>query len=234
MLAVVGAACGGDDDDAGAAGRSPAPADTPTAPNVEDVLDDVDGLDVSELLDEAGVDLDELDVDELDLDLPAMPSVGGGECSVRVTGDKQAEWSESQNVSTASISYWYGDQERALLGDDFTWLVNCSGVGNDGLSVFTGDVTADQVPMAPGTYDLPPGASLFGGSTSGPFIVMLVLADSETTWGIAEPGGTLTIDEFDEGRLRFTVDAPFEDSLANLGSEEGTLHLNAEFLVTNG
>lgn len=231
---VVLAACGGDDD-------------APDADEVEDqIRDQIEdaigaslppGVTVPDLEDLTGIslpdDIDDLD-DLADISIPefADDPVGRGSCSVDVTGDITASWTEQQNTSTALVSEWLTDDQIAVFGDDFSLLFNCVGDGGS-LSLFTRpDVTREQIPQAPAEYELPGGGGSFGGADD-LWSLLLAFDDSDTNWGVAEPGGTLRVVEYGDDSIRIEIDAPLYDTLAGLtGAPEQSAHLTASLHVT--
>jgi hypothetical protein len=234
VLTLVAAACGGDDDAADdvaddaaeqieevLGGTLPGGATLPD--DVEDILDDVtlpddltdvtlpDDLsditlpdDLSDITLPGGVTLPE---DITDLTVPDMPASGDGSCTVDVTGDVTTSWSQDQNVGSVLVSEWFTETEREMLGDSFSILLNCVGDGDDSLSALTtGVATADNVPQAPGTYELTGGAGMFGGEGD-LWSLLLSLDGTDTNWSVAEPGGTLTVTEFDDDSIKIEIDA---------------------------
>jgi hypothetical protein len=253
VLTLVAAACGGDDDAADdvaddaaeqieevLGGTLPGGATLPD--DVEDILDDVtlpDDLtdvtlpdDLSDTTLPGGVTLPE---DITDLTVPDMPASGDGSCTVDVTGDVTTSWSQDQNVGSVLVSEWFTETEREMLGDSFSILLNCVGDGDDSLSALTtGVATADNVPQAPGTYELTGGAGMFGGEGD-LWSLLLSLDGTDTNWSVAEPGGTLTVTEFDDDSIKIEIDAPLYDSLASMGgTPEQSAHLTASLSFTRG
>ena len=211
---LVIAACGGGGDDsssspAGTSGDSDSAATTPA--------EDVPPLDTAAP-----------DDGENAPDLPAAPSSGDGSCDVQVTGDKQTEWSGGGTLADAGVSYWYGDAEKEIVGDGFTIILNCVSDGADSLSIVSGS-TADEasIPQAPGTYQLTSDGASTGSDLFG---VLIALEDSETNWRVSDPGGTLTITEFDDDSIKGSFEFPMEDSLAEFnGTSEGTIMVTGNF-----
>jgi hypothetical protein len=209
------AACGGGDSDsssepAGTSGDGGSGATTP----VEDVAP----------ADTAAEESDDADV----ADVPAAPSSGDGSCDVKVSGDKQAEWSGGGTLADVGVSYWYSEAEKEIVGDAFGVILNCVSDGVDSLSIVSGS-TADEasIPQAPGTYQLTPDGGLSG---SDQFAVLITLEESETNWRVADPGGTLTITEFDDDSITGTFEFPMEDALAEFnGTSEGTILVTGNF-----
>ena len=194
---------------------------------VQDAIEDALG---DELPD--GVTLPDLgDLSDLsDGELPPMPAMGSRNCSAVIEGDVSASWSEPQNAGTRLISYWFTDAERDFMGDDdeFTFIINCSG-GDGSISLTTaGESGPDQIPQAPGTYELTQGAGFMGGGDSDVLSLMVNLNGFEGVLAVAEGGGTVTISEFDDDSLAMVIDAELYDSLAEMAGTDpvaATLHL---------
>jgi hypothetical protein len=264
-VTLVGAACGGDDDTANDAADDVAeqiedalggtlPGGGTLPEDVEDILDDVtipedlsditipEDLadvtipeDLSDITLPGGVTLPE-DLTDLSVpELPDMPESGDGSCSVEVTGDVSSSWTQDQNVGSALVPNWLTDAERDFLGDTYSLLFNCSGEGGDSLSVFTtSSATPDNVPSAPGTYQLTGGGGMFG-AEGDLWSVLITLAGTDTNWGVAEPGGTLTVTEFDDDSITIEIDAPIYDALASImDAPEQSAHLTASLTFTRG
>jgi hypothetical protein len=60
---------------------------------------------------------------------------------------------------------------------------------------------------------------------------LITLEDSETNWRVSDPGGTLTITEFDDDSIAGTFEFPMEDSLAEISGDpsEGTITVTGNF-----
>jgi hypothetical protein len=161
--------------------------------------------------------------------VPPAPSSGDGSCDVTVSGDKQAEWSGGGTLADVGVSYWYSDAEKGIVGDAFGVILNCVSDGVDSLSIVSGS-TADEasIPQAPGTFQLTPDG---GPSGSDLFAVLITLEDSETNWRVADPGGTLTIIEFDDDSITGTFEFPMEDALAEISGDpsEGRILITGNF-----
>ncbi len=139
-----------------------------------------------------------------------------GSCSVTVTGDKEVSYEGGGTVADVLMSYWLTDAETELLGDDFTFLFNCSGPSGDSLSIFNSvGGTAETIPQAPGAYPLTGGLA-----GDGLFSALVTIADSETNWGVTDEGGTIDITRFDDERITGTFTIPMEDTLAELSGAE--------------
>jgi len=213
MVGVLGASliagCGGSGDSSSEPSGSAADADTEVVATLPD--DDA----VSDAGDSGS-----------EASLPPVPEYGDGSCDVSVTGDKQVEWSGGGTLADVGASYWYGDVERDLGLDGFTIILNCGGDDGDSLS-FASVSTADEssVPQGPGTYQLTTSTD------SDLFVVLLQLVDSETNWRVADPGGTLTITEFDDDSIAGTFEFPMEDSLAEISGDpsEGAIMVTGNF-----
>lgn len=223
--------CGGDDDSSErvenqirdqievAIGASLPPG--VTVPDLDD-LEELTGISLPDDVD----DLDDMSLPDVDFD-----PVGSGSCSVDVTGDVSASWTEQQNTSSALVSEWLTDEQIGFFGDEFSLLFNCVGDGGS-LSVFTASgVTPEQIPQAPAEYPLRGGGLV--GDEEHLWSLLLTLDDSDTNWAVAEPGGTLTVVEYDDDSIEIEIDAPLYDSLARVtGSPEQTAQMTASLHVT--
>lgn len=257
-LAVL-AGCGGDDDAPTAAevqdqiedalgGTLPGGATIPedltdltdvslpagvTVPDLSDVTlpPGVTMPDLSDITLPGGATLPE-DLSDISIPDVADDPVGSGDCSVDVTGDVTASWTEQQNMGSALVSPWLSAEQAGVFGDEYTLLFNCIGEGADSLSVFTTTgVTPEQVPQGPGEYQLSSGG-LFGaeGDLWG---VLVTFEGSDTNWSVAEPGGTLRVTEFDGESITIEIDTPLYDSLAEMaGTPAQSAHLTAALHVT--
>ena len=222
---VLLAGCGGDDD-------------APDADAVEDqIRDQIEDAINSSL--PPGVSLPDLgDLGDLDdlagISIPEVAGdpVGSGSCSVDVTGDITASWTEQQNTSSALVSDWLTDEQIGVFGDQFSLLFNCVGDGGS-LSLFTrSDVTREQIPQGPAEYPLSGGGGSFGAADD-VWSLLLTFDGSDTNWAVAEPGGTLDVVEYDDDSIRIEIDAPLYDALAGLtGSPEQSAHMTASLHVT--
>lgn len=166
-------------------------------------------------------------------ELPDMPGSGDGSCSVEVTGDVEASWGESQNVASAMVSDWFTEAQRDMLGDSFTLLFNCEGDGDNSFSLISSNAAGNgEIPHAPGTYEISGGAGLFG-AEGDLWTVLIGLDGTDTNWSVAEPGGTLTISEFDDDTIAFEFDAPLYDSLAEMaGTDAQAAHITVSMTYT--
>jgi hypothetical protein len=224
VLAVVGmfavSACGGDDDATGAASVDTGAVTTP-APGTDDTGDDAGGTGGG-----TGDTGDEGSESEI-------PAAGEGSCRVTVSGDKQVEWTAGGTAADVASSYWFDDRDRDILGDEFVLILNCGDGSGDSLSLLAG-TAADEttVPFGPGTYELSGSGAMMGDDL---FAVLLVLEDSETNWSVADAGGTVTIDRFDEAGIAGTFSFTMEDSLASISGEEseGTIEVTGSFDFVN-
>ena len=216
VLTLVGAACGGDDDTANDAAND-------AADRVEDALG---GTLPEELGDITIPDLDELS----DISVPEMEAIGGGTCSVSLTGAHNAEWSDEQNTGSGLVTYWLTEEQRGVWGDSLSIIANCTGDGESNFSLLSStEADESSVPMAPGTYELTPGGALGG---NGVWSVLMTVDGSDAIFGITEPGGTLEVTEFDEDTFAFVLDAPVVDTFASMtgGSEEPS-QLHVEYTL---
>jgi hypothetical protein len=217
-LVVLGslaiAACGGGGDDS---------SSEPTGTSA-----DADSVVTTPADDAAPIDTTAQDGDDAP-DVPAAPASGDGSCDVQVTGDKQTEWSGGGTLADVGVSYWYGDAEKEIVGDGFTIILNCVSDGVDSLSILSGS-TADEasIPQGPGTYQLTSDGASTGSDLFG---VLITLEDSETNWRVSDPGGTLTITEFDDDSITGSFEFPMEDALAEISGDpsEGTIMVTGNF-----
>ena len=84
-----------------------------------------------------------------------------------------------------------------------------------------------SIPQGPGTYALTSDEAATGSDL---FAVLMTLEDSETNWRVSDPGGTLTITEFDDDSITGSFEFPMEDALAELtGTSEGTIMVTGNF-----
>jgi hypothetical protein len=163
----------------------------------------------------------------------ARPTGLGGSCEVSVTGDKQIEWTAGGTVGDVASSYWFDDRDRSIMGDDFMLILNCTDFDGNAVSIVAG-TAADEttVPFGPGTYEFTSAGAMMGDDPLG---VLMVLADSETNWGIADEGGSVTIDRFDETTIAGTFSFTAEDTLAQISGDasEGTIQVTGSFDFRN-
>jgi hypothetical protein len=224
-LSLVGAACGGDDDvadDADDVRDQVEDALGGTLPGGEPLPDDVDDI----LVDVTIPDLDDL----AGVSIPEMAAVGGGSCSVSLSGAYDAEWSEEQNSGSGLVTYWLSEEQKGILGDGLSIIANCTGDGDSSFSLLSStEADESSIPMAPGTYDLEPAGAL---EASGPWSILMVVDGAEAIFGITEPGGTLEVTEFDDDTFSFVLDAPVVDTFASMtgGSEEPS-ELHVEYTL---
>ena len=165
-----------------------------------------------------------------------LPAVGGGSCSVSLTGDVTASWTDTQDLSSVLITYWLGASERAVLklpdGEE-SFLFNCQGEAGQLSMYSTGDTTSAQFPKAPGTYVIPKGGIL-GGGEPGQASMLLTLGE-DTFWRVAEPG-TLNITTLNGSKFA----GNFQAKVQKLGDDlktvvaSGTLSGTFEFGCTGG
>jgi hypothetical protein len=244
VLTLVGAACGGDDDTANDAANDAAdrvedalggtlPGGATLPDDIDDILDDVtipEELSDITLPEELG-DITIPDLDELsDISVPEMEAIGGGTCSVSLTGAHNAEWSDEQNTGSGLVTYWLTEEQRGVWGDSLSIIANCTGDGESNFSLLSStEADESSVPMAPGTYELTPGGALGG---NGVWSVLMTVDGSDAIFGITEPGGTLEVTEFDEDTFAFVLDAPVVDTFASMtgGSEEPS-QLHVEYTL---
>jgi hypothetical protein len=152
-----------------------------------------------------------------------LPAVGGGSCSVNITGDVTASWTDQQDTSSVLVTYWLGDSERAVLAmspGDESFLFNCQS-DQGAVSLYsTTDTTVAQFPEGPGTYVVPAGGIL-GGDDAG-HVSALVTIGKDSLWRIAEPG-TFTVTRLDGSK--FT--GSFEFKIEKLGDDLSTVEASA-------
>jgi hypothetical protein len=252
-LTLVGAACGGDDDTANDAADDVAeqiddalggtlPGGGTLPDDIDEILDDVtipeelgditipDDLGDITLPEELG-DITIPDLDELtDMTVPEMDAIGGGTCSVSLTGAHNAEWSAEQNTGSGLVTYWLTEEQRGVWGDSLSIIANCTGEGESNFSLLSSSESDESsIPMAPGTYELTPGGALGG---NGVWSVLMTVDGFDAVFGITEPGGTLEVTEFDEDTFSFVLDAPVVDTLASMtGGNEEPSQLHVEYTL---
>jgi hypothetical protein len=169
-------------------------------------------------------------------DTEAPEASGDDQCQVEVTGDKTASWTSPGGISAVNTEYWLSPELKEMFGEGFYFIVNCDGTGEGGSLSFVAGIaaTAEDIPYAPATYTLNPAESRLGTNPDDPITVLLTLEDSETNWGVSEPG-VLEITAFDEnhiaGRFEFTA----TDLLYDLGGaeSEGTVQVSGQFDYRN-
>lgn len=157
-------------------------------------------------------------------------------CQVEVTGDKTASWTSPGGISAVNTDYWLTPEQKEFFGEGFYFILNCDGTGEGGsISFFANtEATAEDIPFGPATYTLSPAENALGSNTTDPITVLFTLEDSETNWGVSEPG-VLEITAFDDdhiaGRFEFTA----TDVLADLsgGESEGTVTVTGSFDYRN-
>ncbi len=202
-------ACGGDDGATEASQPVGSEVETPTTGSVE--------------------------VDTPETEAPDSPEVAGDDsCSVEVTGDKTARWTSPGGISALNTEYWLAADQADLFGEGFYFIINCP--GDQGSVSFGSNASADEsdIPFGPATYTLNPATNRFGGNPDDPIAVLFTLTDSETNWGVSEPG-VLEITAFDDehiaGRFEFTA----TDLLYDLGGSEseGTVRVTGSFNYRN-
>jgi hypothetical protein len=163
-------------------------------------------------------------IGDLPGDLPGglpsnLPAVGGGSCSVNVTGDVTASWTQNQDVSSVMVTYWLGDSERAVLqmspGEE-NFLFNCQSDQGTVSLYSMNDTTAALFPEGPGQYVIP-GGGVLGGGDAGQ-VSALITIGKDTLWRIAEPG-TFTVTTLNGSR--FT--GSFQMKIEKLGDDLTTV-----------
>lgn len=159
-------------------------------------------------------------------------SLGG--CSATVTGDATAQWQSVGGASAVGYGPWYeGPEITTVLGntDESFFILNCdSGDGN-----FVGFVGQNEIPipMAPATYDIAVGDSLFGSNASGPIGVLISLETTDTNWTLSG-AGQLVITEFDAEHIAGTFTLPITDAFAEMnGTSKGDAVLSGSFDLRN-
>lgn len=155
-------------------------------------------------------------------------------CQVEVTGDKTASWTTPGGVMAVNTDYWLTPEQKEMFGDGFYFILNCDGDGG-GLSFIAGnDANADTIPFGPATYTLNPATGSLGTNPDDPITLLFVLEDSETNWGVAEPG-VLEITAFDDDHIAGTFDFTATDVLYDLAGveSEGTVRVTGSFDYRN-
>jgi hypothetical protein len=149
-----------------------------------------------------------------------------GECSVSLTGELETQWIDSSPMWAASY-FWDADTGEDMGEDLFEVSFSCSDESSPELSVYiyaTEEANEWTVPFGPATYALTPlNDSLFYA------FVFYPPELSEGLWAVAEPGGTLTIERFDEGGIAGWFDFPMWD-LAQADSV-GTVWVTGTFVM---
>lgn len=161
-------------------------------------------------------------------------------CQVEVTGDKSASWTAGGGISALNTQYWLTSEELEMFGGaegSFYFIVNCAGEAGSLSFIATASASEETIPYGPATYTLPVADNVLGASESNePIIVMLNLTDSQTNWGVSEPG-TLEITAFDDERLAGTFSFTATDLLARSplgdGASEGTITVKGSFNFRN-
>jgi hypothetical protein len=159
-------------------------------------------------------------------------------CRVEVTGDKEVSWTAPGGIMALNMEYWFSAEQKEqfgnLMGDGFYFILNC--VADEGSLSFiaSAEATSDDIPFGPAAYELPAATNVLGTSEDGgPISVLLTLTDSETNWGLSEPG-TLEITAFDNEHIAGTFSFAATDVFANLsGSSEGDIQVAGSFNFRN-
>jgi hypothetical protein len=159
----------------------------------------------------------------------SLPGVGGGSCSVSVTGDMTASWQKTQDSGSVLVSYWLSASEKALLesspGEE-SFLLNCQS-DNGSVSLYTTNgTTGTQFPKAPGAYVISAGG-IMGADTPGQ-VSLLVTFNDDSLWRVAEPG-TFTVTTFTGSRFAGTFQARLSKLGDDLQTVVGTANLSGTF-----
>ncbi len=170
---------------------------------------------------------------------PAAPdSPGDDGCQVEVTGDKTASWTAGGGISALNTQYWLSPDQLGMFGESFYFIVNCSGEAGSLSFGATAKATEETIPYGPATYTLEPASNVMGtGEGEAPIGVLLTLTDSETNWGLSEPG-VLEITRFDDERITGTFSFTATDVLnsSRIGDQsrfEGTITVKGSFDFRN-
>ncbi|MGD0247523.1 MAG: hypothetical protein ABSB75_00565 [Candidatus Limnocylindrales bacterium] len=145
----------------------------------------------------------------------SLPPVGGGSCSVKVTGGTEVSWQSPQDKASLVVSYWLSSAERALLSltaDQEYFLMNCQSAKGTLSFYTTTDTTHAQFPEAPGDYVIEAGGVL--GDTKAGEVKALVTFPDKTLWRVTE-NGTFAIASFNgshiAGTFTFKIGKESED-----------------------
>jgi hypothetical protein len=120
---------------------------------------------------------------------PDLPGIGGGSCSVNVTGDVTKSWTDSQSASTLLVGQWLTPASKAILKlpeGEASLIFNCE---SDGVSVnflTTNDTTTAQFIQGPKDYVIS-AKGILGGGDPGQ-IGMLINFKDDSLWKVIEPG----------------------------------------------
>jgi hypothetical protein len=154
---------------------------------------------------------------------PDLPAAGGGSCSVTVTGDVSASWTQPQDMGSLLVTYWLSTSEREFLdmtSGDESFLMNCKS-DQGSISLYsTNDTTAAQFPMAPGSYVVA-ASGILGGGDAGQ-VSALVTIGEDTLWRVPE-AGTFNITTFDGHKFA----GSFQFKIERLGDDLKTVEASA-------
>jgi hypothetical protein len=231
VLAAGLCACGGDDDDAASDDATEAESTDAGEDTVADA-DDAEA-DTTEPPEETIVDGTAAPADD-ESDDGDEPASGGPGCAVEVTGDKTASWTAPSDMSSVLAWYWASESEREFLDNEFSMILNCEGDGGYVGFLSTDGANEETVPYGPGTYEIPDFDADPDVREQAQFSVLVSITDSETNWGLTEPG-TLEITAWDDSHIAGTFELHMEDSLASLSGDEseGTIVITGSFDYAN-
>lgn len=120
--------------------------------------------------------------------LPSMPAIGGGSCSVNITGDETKSWTSPQTMGSLLISYWLTPANRtlvALKAGEESLIFNCESAGGSVSFLTTNETTSAQFVKGPKEYVISAGGLL--GGDPGKIKLLLNLKD-ESLWKVIEDG----------------------------------------------
>jgi len=195
--------------------------------------------------------------DDGSLAVPGQPSVGGtgsapvdlsglpkvselGSCTVTVTGDVTAEWVAAGGAASVGYGPWFeGPAITTSIGDtdETFFILDCDGGdgGDGGDGNYVGFLGQNEIPipMAPATYVISAGDSLFGSSSDGPIGVLISLESTDTNWKL-NGAGELVITEFDSDHIAGGFTLPITDAFAELnGTSKGDAVISGTFVLGN-
>ena len=152
-----------------------------------------------------------------------LPAAGGGSCTVNITGDVAASWTDQQDKSSVIVSYWLGASELGVLNlgaGEASFLFNCQSDQGTVSFYSTTGTTAAQFPKAPGSYAIAAGG-IMSGAEAGQ-VTALVTVGAAALWKIAEPG-TFTVTTLDGHKFAGT----FQAKIQKIGDDLTTVVANS-------
>jgi hypothetical protein len=152
-----------------------------------------------------------------------MPAAGGGSCSVNVTGDVTASWTQPQDMSSLLVTYWLSTSEMEFLdmpAGEVSFLMNCKSDQGTISLYSTNGTTAAQFPMAAGSYVVA-ASGILGGGGAGQ-VSALVTIGKDTLWRVPEPG-TFNVTTFDGHKFA----GSFQFKIERIGDDLKTVEASA-------